>query len=117
MVTRYPGGLVVEQKDGILIAGWPKNCKNMKVGKFNGQTMTLVECEDGKEVGGSRTVEELYADGYKDVCEVAKPSEDSVESWQEFESCFIQVWNEPETEPDPDEISDSEALNIITKGE
>ena len=89
----------------------------MKVGKLNDQVMTLVECENGKEVGGSRTVEELYADGYKDVCEVTKPSEDSVESWQEFESCFIQVWNEPTAEPDPDEISDSEALSIITQGE
>lgn len=89
----------------------------MKVGKYVNGEMQLVTCEQGKEVGDSRTVEELYADGYKDVCEVEKPSEDSVESWQEFESCFIQVWNEPETEPDPDEISDSEALNIITKGE
>lgn len=117
MVTRYPGGLVIEQKDGILIAGWLKNCKNMKVGKFINQEMALVECENGTEVGGSRTVEELYADGYKDVCEVERPSEDSVESWQEYETCFIQVWNEPETEPDPDEISDSEALSIITQGE
>jgi len=78
--------------------------------------MTLVECENGREVGGNRTVGELYADGYKDVCEVAKPSESSVESWQEFETCFIQVWNEPEPEPDPDEISDSDALRIITQG-
>lgn len=85
----------------------------MKVGKFINQAMALVECEDGREVGGSRTLEELYADGYKDVCEVAKPSEDSVESWQEFESCFIQAWNDPAAEPDPDEISDSEALDII----
>ena len=87
----------------------------MKVGKYNNQgEMLLIECEHGVEVGGSRTVEDLYADGYKDVCEVAKPSESSVESWQEFETCFIQVWNEPEAEPDPNEISDSEALDIIT---
>lgn len=89
----------------------------MKVGKLNGQVMTLIECEHGKEVGGNRTVEELYVDGYKDVCEVERPSEDSIGSWQEFETCFIQVWNEPEPEPDPDEITDEEALSIITKGE
>lgn len=76
--------------------------------------MLLVECENGIEVGGSRTVEELYADGYKDLCEVEKPSETSVLSWQEFDTCFVQIWNEPEVEPDPDEISDSEALDIIT---
>ena len=86
----------------------------MKVGKFINQAMALVECENGKEVGGSRTVEQLYVDGYKDVCEVEKPSETSVMSYQEFETCFIQVWNKPEAEPDPDEISDSEALDIIT---
>lgn len=77
----------------------------------------LIECEHGVEVGGSRTVEQLYADGYKDVCVVERPSETAILSYQEFESCFIQVWNEPEPEPDPDEISDSEALSIITQGE
>lgn len=87
----------------------------MKVGKYNNQgEMLLVECENGIEVGGSRTVEELYADGYKDLCEVEKSSEKAILSWQEFDTCFVQIWNEPEVEPDPDEISDSEALDIIT---
>ena len=87
----------------------------MKVGKYNNQNeMLLVECENGIEVGGSRTVEELHADGYKDVCEVERPSETAELSWQEFDTCFVQIWNEPEVEPDPDEISDSEALDIIT---
>ena len=73
-----------------------------------------MECENGMEVGGTRTVEELYADGYNDACEVERPSETAVESWQEFDACFVQTWNEPEPEPDPEEISDSDALDIIT---
>ena len=39
------------------------------------KAMLLVECEQGMEVGGERTTEELYADGYKDVCEVEWPSD------------------------------------------
>ena len=62
--------------------------------------MHLVECENGTEVMGTRTVEELYADGYKNVCEVEKPSETAIESWEEFSDCFVQVWNESEPNPE-----------------
>ena len=102
----------------MLIASWPKNFKIMKVGKLDNQgEMMLIECEQGVEVGGNRTIEELYADGCKDVCEVERPDGAAVELWQEFDTCFVQTWTEPEPEPDPDEISDSEALQIITQGE
>lgn len=66
----------------------------MKVGKIAEGEMLLIECEGGIEVDGTRTVKELYEDGYKDVCEVARPSETAVEKWQEYETCFIQVWEE-----------------------
>ena len=70
----------------------------MKVGKYNNNgEMLLVECERGIEIGGNRTTEQLYADGFKDVCEIAKPSETATMTWQEFDTCFIQVWeDEPE---------------------
>ena len=78
----------------------------MKVGKLNefGE-MLLVECEQGMEVGGSRTTEELYVDGYKDVCEIERPSEDAVMTWQEYEGCFVQVWEENMEDMDGDGIS------------
>ncbi len=79
----------------------------MKVGKITKQgKMLLVECENGIEVGGTRTTEELYADGYKDVCEVERPSETSIESWQEFNTCYVQVWSEQVDYPNSDEIID-----------
>jgi hypothetical protein len=40
----------------------------------------------------------LYADGFKDVCEIAKPSETATITWQEFDTCFIQVWEEQHKE-------------------
>ena len=69
----------------------------MKVGKYDDYgEMLLVECEQGKEISGNRTVDELYADGYKDVCEIERPDDTSVLSWQEFETCFVQVWSQEE---------------------
>lgn len=87
----------------------------MYIGKFIEEEMTLIECENGKEVGGNRTLEELYAQGYKDVCEVAQPSETATCTYDDYNTCFVQVWHE---EPEQsDEITDTEALNIITQGE
>lgn len=87
----------------------------MYIGKFIQQEMTLIECENGKEVSGERTLEELYAQGYKNVCLVEKPSETATCTYDEYQDCFVQVWHEEE-EP-TGEITDSEALNIITQGE
>ena len=79
----------------------------MKVGKFNDYgEILLIECEQGMEVGGSRSVEELYAEGYKDVCEIEKPGEDAVVSYQEFEGCFVQVWEEEHPEEEGEELKD-----------
>lgn len=84
----------------------------MYIGKFIEQEMTLIECENGKEVSGERTLEELYAEGYKNVCLVEKPSETATCTYDEYQDCFVQVWHD---EPEQgDEISDTEALNIIT---
>lgn len=87
----------------------------MYLGKLENKEMTLVECEGGHEVGGERTEEELRQEGYKNACLVEKPSEEATESWQEYEDCFVQVWEEPEP-VDEDEITDAEALQIITEG-
>lgn len=87
----------------------------MYIGKFIEQEMALIECENGKEVSGERTLEELYAQGYKNVCLVEKPSETATCTYDEYGDCFVQVWQE---EPEQsDEITDTEALQIITQGE
>ena len=84
----------------------------MKIGKYNNDEFLTIECENGKEVSGERTLEELYAEGYKNVCLVEKPSETATCTYDEYQDCFVQVWHE---EPEQsDEISDTEALNIIT---
>ena len=117
MLTAYPRGLVVEEKDGRLVAYWRKYNRTMKLGKKNEQDeMLLVECEGGKEVNGERTVEELRADGYKDVCTVAPPSEEATCTYDEYDACFVQVWHEEE-HIDEDELTAEEALQIITEGE
>ena len=87
----------------------------MKVGKIINGEMQLIECEQGMETGGNRTLEELYALGYKDVCEVERPSETATCTYDDYGTCFVQVWREEE-EPSGD-ITDSEALQIITGGE
>ena len=72
----------------------------MYLGKLNGEKMMLVECEDGREVGGIRTEQELREEGYKNACLVEKPSETAVETWQEYDDCFVQVWVESELDGD-----------------
>lgn len=88
--------------------------RTMYLGKLENEQMTLVECEGGYEVGGRHRKEvTLRNAGFKNACLVEKPSEDAIETWQEFPDCFVQVWEEAES-VDEDEITDAEALQIIT---
>ena len=81
----------------------------MKLGKKNEyDNMLLVECEHGMEVGGERTTEELYADGYKDVCEVERPSEAAYCTYEDYGTCYVQVWHEDV--PEDFEEGDDESL-------
>lgn len=67
----------------------------MKIGKYdNYEEMLLIECEGGKEVNGERTVEQLYNEGYKDVCEVEKPSDTATCTYEDYGTCYVQVWKE-----------------------
>lgn len=98
----------------MLVAEWKSIQINsaMYLGKFENEQMTLVECEGGHEVGGVRAEEELRQDGFKNACLVEKPSETATCTFDEYQDCFVQVWHqEPEQS---DEITDTEALNIIT---
>lgn len=71
----------------------------MKLGKLINQTITLVECENGQEVGGSRTEDELYADGWKKACLTPKENPTDTERWEEYTTCLVQTWiTEPREE-------------------
>lgn len=85
----------------------------MYLGKLENEGMTLVECEGGHELGGERTEEELRQDGFKNACLVEKPSETAVESWQEYEDCFVQIWEEVNTPEDFEELMGEELNTIV----
>lgn len=58
----------------------------MKLAKLTDGSIDLVEVEDGKEVGGQRSEESLYADGYKKAC----PSSNGEGEWKEYPTCWVQ---------------------------
>lgn len=67
--TDIYGNLKIEENNGVLIA---KFKKSMKYGKLNNETLDIKEIENGMEVGGSLTEQQIIANGYKPVCEVGK---------------------------------------------
>ena len=79
--------------------------------------ITLVTVENGQEVGGrQRSEAELYTAGYKKACPY-EGEETGEKEWREYAACFVEeLVPEPQPEPDPEELTDSEALAIITEG-
>ena len=72
----------------------------MKLGKIIDGIVTLVECENGQEVGGTRTEEQLYNEGFKKACLTPRGSETDTEQWNEYPTCIVQTWiPEPTEEP------------------
>ena len=73
--------------------------------------------ENGQEVGGrQRSEAELYEQGYKKACPY-EGDDTGEKEWREYATCFVEeLMPAPQPEPDPDEITDSEALAIITAG-
>ena len=59
----------------------------MKLGKFINNEVDLIEVEDGMEVNGSRTEQELYANGYKKACLC---HEDGETVWTEYPTCLVE---------------------------
>lgn len=60
----------------------------MKLGKIINGEMSLVECENGIEVNGTRSEESLLEEGYKPVCEIETDGEPV---YEDYGTCFIQV--------------------------
>lgn len=88
----------------------------MKLGKISNGEIILVEVEDGIEVGGTRSVAELYADGYKTACPYIG-SETGESAWRDYGSCLVEeIVPAYEPEPEP-EFTAEDALEIILGGE
>lgn len=64
----------------------------MKYAKLSNETLDVKEVENGKEVSGSLTEQQIIEQGYKHLCEVEKPSDDSVVKYVEYDSCIVQEW-------------------------
>lgn len=69
----------------------------MKLGKIIDGIVTLVECEGGMEVNGTRTEDELYADGWKKACLTPKENPTDTERWEEYPTCLVQTWEREES--------------------
>lgn len=100
------GKLKIEERNGVLTA---KFRKSMKYGKLNNETLDIKEVENGMEVGGSLTEQQIIEQGYKPVCEVEKPTDASFCVYKEYDACFVQIWKREGEEIQEDEIWTSDS--------
>lgn len=100
------GKLKIEERNGILTA---KFRNNMKYGKLENENLLIKEVEQGKEVGGGLTEQQIIELGYKPVCEVEKPSDANFFVYREYDTCFVQIWKRNGEEIQEDEIWTSES--------
>lgn len=104
--TDIYGNLKIEENNGVLIA---KFKKSMKYGKLNNETLDIKEVENGMEVGGSLTEQQIIANGYKPVCGVEKSGDSTFCVYKEYDVCFVQIWKRDGEEVQEDEIWTSES--------
>lgn len=71
----------------------------MKYGKLINDTLEIKEFENGMEVGGSLTEQQIIAQGYKPYCETEKPEEADFFINREHETCIVQEWGTITEEP------------------
>lgn len=64
----------------------------MKYGKLENENLLIKEVEQGKEISGSLTEQQIIEQGYKPLCEVEKLSDDAVAKYVEYDSCIVQEW-------------------------
>ena len=81
----------------------------MKYGKLNNETLDVKEVENGKEVSGSLTEQQIIGQGYKPVCEVERPSDAEFCVYKEYNVCFVQIWKRAGEEVQEDEIWTAES--------
>lgn len=64
----------------------------MKYGKLINNNLDIKEVEEGIEVGGITTEQQLKEQGYKPVCEVEEPEGSEYFVYREYDACFVQEW-------------------------
>ena len=64
----------------------------MKYAKITKETLDIKEVENGKEVSGNLTEQQIIGQGYKPLCEVENPSVAVVVKYVEYDSCIVQEW-------------------------
>lgn len=64
----------------------------MKYGKLNNETLDVKEVENGKEVSGSLTEQQIIEQGYKPLCEVEKPENADFYTYREYNGCIVKEW-------------------------
>lgn len=64
----------------------------MKYAKIENDQLLVKEVENGREMNGELTEEDIISQGYKPLCEIEKPSDDAEENYKEYESCIVQEW-------------------------
>lgn len=64
----------------------------MKYGKLINDTLEIKEFENGMEVGGSLTEQQIIAQGYRRYCETEKPEGADFFINREYETCIVQEW-------------------------
>lgn len=86
----------------------------MKYGKLENENLLIKEVEQGKEVGGSLTEQQIIEQGYKPVCEIEKPTEADFFVYKEYDACFVQIWKRNGEEIQEDEIWTSDSGEMPT---
>lgn len=83
------GKLRIEERNGILTAQFRRI---MKYGKLINGSLDIKEVEQGVEVNGMLSEQEIVEMGYKPFCETEQTDENAVVKYTEYETCIVQEW-------------------------
>lgn len=64
----------------------------MKYGRLINERLDVREVEQGVEVNGTLSEQEIINMGYKPVCETEKTGKNAVIKYTEYETCIVQEW-------------------------
>lgn len=64
----------------------------MKYAKIENDQLLVKEVENGREMNGELTEEDIISQGYKPYCEVEKPEGAEYSINREYDSCIVQEW-------------------------
>lgn len=64
----------------------------MKYGKLINDTLEIKEVEQGIEVNGTLSEQEIINMGYKPVCETESPDKKATVEYVEYDACIVQEW-------------------------